>query len=116
MVLLVAAAIPSLGAANDSCEITTTITPLNATAHHNAASPGNEAQFAASATVKGNCPMIPDVVGKWSTSDPENTMISSPSPANASATCLHQTPQPVTITYSGRIRGRTFPAATLVCK
>jgi hypothetical protein len=115
MILCLLMTLPAV-AVNDPCTITTTITPLNATADHNADSPGNQVQFSLASSVKGNCPLIPDIAGEWSTSDPENTTISN-DPANAGlAVCLHETPTPATITYSGRIRGRTFPSATLDCK
>ena len=107
---------PPLAAINEPCKITTAINPPSATADHRAAPPGNEAQFSASSTVEGNCPMIPDVRGEWSSSDLDNTTISSQSATEALAVCLHATPQPVTIRYSGRIRGHAFPAATLICK
>jgi len=116
LALLSAVMILCSGAANDPCSITTAITPPNATADHSADSPGNEAQFSASSDVKGNCPMIPDIAGAWSTSDPENTTISNDPATAGLAVCQHETPTPATITYSGRVRGRTFPSATLDCK
>jgi len=95
--------------------ITTGITPQNATSDHGTV-PGNEVQFSLSSTVKGNCPLIADFVGVWSTSDPVNTSIGNQAPTQGLATCLSATPTPATISNSGTIRGHAFPSATLVCK
>lgn len=103
-------------AVNEPCKITTAINPPSATADHSAAPPGNQVQFSLFSSVEGNCPMIPDIRGEWSTSDLENTTIISQSSGQALAVCLHETPQPVSIRYSGRIRGHEFPPATLVCR
>ena len=102
--------------ATDTCMITTRITPPNATADHNAAEPGNQAQFSRASTVKGNCPLTPDFAGVWSTSDPGNTTISNQAPTQGLATCLNATPTPATISNTSTIRGHAFPSVTLVCK
>lgn len=104
------------GAANDSCSITTVITPLSASADHSAPAPGNQVRFVLASSVKGNCPMIPDSRGTWTTSDPENTTISNDPNTAGLAVCLHATPNPVTIGNSSRVRGQAYPSATLVCK
>jgi hypothetical protein len=101
---------------SDTCAITTGIAPQNATADHNATAPGNEVQFSLSSTVKGNCPLTPDVVGVWSTSDPANTTISNQAPTQGLATCLNATPSPATISNSGTVRTKTYPSSSLVCK
>ena len=98
--------------ASAECNIHTAIAPATATADHAAAAPGNEVQFSLTSTVEGNCPMIPDRIGEWSTSDPASTMIST----KGLATCANATPEPVTIRNSGMVRGRPYPSATLVCK
>lgn len=103
-------------AVNQPCKITASVNPSAATVDHSAAPPDNHAQFSLSSSVEGNCPMIPDIRGEWSTSDPENTTITIPSSTEAVAVCLHETPRPVTIRYSGRIHGHEFPPATLICK
>ncbi|HTZ98424.1 MAG TPA: hypothetical protein VMB18_18625 [Terriglobales bacterium] len=103
-------------AANEACKITMAITPTNATADHSAPAPGNQVQFLLSSSVEGNCPMIPDSRGVWTTSDSENTTISNNPSTAGLAVCLRETPQPVTISNSGRIRGRSYPPATLICK
>ncbi len=100
----------------DTCMITTRITPPNATADHNAAEPGNQAQFSLASTVKGNCPLTPDFAGVWSTSDPGNTTISNQAPTQGLATCLNATPTPAMIGNSSTVRGHSFPSTTLVCK
>jgi hypothetical protein len=102
--------------AADTCSITAVVAPATATADHALAPPGNQAQFSATSTVTGNCPMVPDKLGTWSTSDPLNTTISSPSPMQAVATCVHATSTPATISYSGTAHGQAFTAATLTCK
>jgi hypothetical protein len=104
------------GLSSDRCVVTTAITPVNATADHNAAAPGNEVQFSLSSTVKGNCPLVPAFVGVWSTSDPVNTTISNQAPTQGLATCLNATPTPATISNTGTITGKDYPAVTLVCK
>lgn len=115
VILLVFFVILWASAAN-ACSIMTTITPLNATADHNAQPPGNQVRFVLASSVKGECPMIPDTRGTWTTSDSDNTAIRNDPNHSGLAVCLYETQQPVTIRYSGRIRGREFPPATLVCK
>lgn len=61
---------------SDQCLITAAIVPPAGTADHAAASPGNEVQFSLTSSVKGNCPLVADRGGTWSTSDPANTAIS----------------------------------------
>jgi len=100
------------GFSRATCTINTAILPLNATADHNAAAPGNEVQFSLSSAVEGNCPMIPDILGQWSTSDPANTTISN----QGLATCLGATAEPVTISNSGMVRAHRYPTAALMCK
>ncbi|HYM79092.1 MAG TPA: hypothetical protein VE377_24165 [Candidatus Dormibacteraeota bacterium] len=104
------------GISSGRCVVTTAIAPVNATADHNASAPGNEVQFSLSSTVKGNCPLIPDFVGVWSTSDPVNTTISNQASAQGLATCLSVTPTPATISNSGTVTGKGYPSVTLVCK
>ena len=104
------------GISSDRCVVTNAIAPVNATADHNATAPGNEVQFSLSSTVKGNCPLIPDFAGVWSTSDSVNTTISNQAPTQGLATCLNATSTPATISNSGTVRGHSFPPATLVCK
>jgi hypothetical protein len=104
------------GTSSSTCTINTAIVPPNATADHSAAVPGNQVQFSLSSTVTGNCPLIPDFAGVWSTSDPGNTTISNQAPPQGLATCLNATPAPATISNSSTIRGHAFPSATLVCK
>jgi hypothetical protein len=104
------------GISSDRCVVTTDITPLHATADHNAAAPGNEVQFTLSSSVKGNCPLIPDFLGVWSTSDPVNTAISNQAPTQGLATCLNSTSTPATISNSSTVTGQAFPSVTLVCK
>src|SRR5581483_1777641 len=100
----------------DPCTINIAIVPANATADHSAATPGDQVQFSLSSSVKGNCPLLPDKLGSWSTSDPVHTTIINQMAAQATVKCVNATPSPATVTISGSIRGRPFPAATLVCK
>jgi hypothetical protein len=104
------------GTSSDTCMITTGITPPSAMADHNAIGPGNEVQFSLSSAVQGNCPLIPDFVGVWSTSDPVNTTISNQAPTQGLATCLNATSTPATIGNSSTIRGHAFPSVPLLCK
>jgi hypothetical protein len=104
------------GISNDRCVVTTAITPVNAMVDHNATAPGNEVQFSLSSTVKGNCPLVPDFVGVWSTSDPVNTSISNQASTQGLATCLSATPTPATISNSGTVTAQGYPSVTLVCK
>ena len=107
------------GGTMSSCNISTSIVPMNATADHTAASPGNQATFSVSFKVSGRCPMIPDSSGIWSTPDPNDVSLNNVSAQAANtitATCVNFTASPATINNSGSVRGRTFPAATLSCK
>lgn len=110
--LLMCTVVTACGITSAECTIHTAILPEKATADHAAKAPENEVKFSLSSTVEGNCPMIPDRKGEWSTSDPENAMIGS----QGVATCVNATPQPVTIRNSGMVRGRPYPSATLVCR
>jgi hypothetical protein len=114
-VLLCASMAACGGTSNDTCVINTGITPPNATADH-ATAPGNEVQFSLSSTVKGNCPLMADFVGVWSTSDPVNITISNQAPTQGLATCLNATQTPATISNSSTIPGHAFPTTTLVFK
>ena len=105
------------GASSDNqCTINALVTPSNATADHNAAAPGNQVQFSTTSTVTGNCPLIADTKGSWSTSDPANTTVSNQAPTEGLATCLNATPRPATISTSGTVRGHTFTPAKLTCR
>ena len=103
---------------SSTCTITAIVSPATATADHTVAAPGNQVTFTASSTVTGNCPLTPDTLGSWSTSDPTNTTVTanSQSPTQAVATCRNVTPAPATISYSGTVRGRAFANASLACK
>ncbi len=116
LVLLSALTAACGGSPTDTCKISASITPSSATADHNAAAPGNQVQFSLSSAVTGTCPMTPDSVGLWSTSDPSNTAISNLILTEGQATCLHATPTAATISNSGTVRGHPFPSATLACK
>lgn len=115
-ILIFCASLSACAAVSDPCTINTAIVPANATADHSAATPGDQVQFSLSSSVKGNCPLLPDKLGSWSTSDPVNTTITNQTAAQAIVKCLNPTATSATITNSGSIRGRPFPAATLVCK
>jgi hypothetical protein len=104
------------GISSDKCVATAAIAPVNATADHNASVPGNEVLFSLTSTVKVNCPLIPDAVGVWSTSDPANTTISNQPSTRGLATCRSATPTPATISNSGTITGHAYPSVTLACK
>ena len=108
----------------DGCKMTDIVAqPANATADHNAASPGNTTQFFAHAVVPGACStaavlLQPD----WSASDAVNVSISSAKDAtNGTATCMNATAAPVTVTAtlpasSPQSQGKTFVAtAKLTC-
>src|SRR5450759_796266 len=85
----------------NTCMVTAAVIPPSATADHGLLPPGNQAQFSTTSTVTGNCPLIPDQLGSWSTSDPANTAISNQSPTQGQATCLGVPRRPpATITYS----------------
>ncbi len=99
----------------DNCAITAAVIPSSATADHSSPPPGNQVQFTAFSNVTGNCPLIADHVGSWSTSDPADTAISNEPATKGLATCLNAAP-PATVAYSGTVRGRVFASATLLCK
>ncbi len=58
------------GIDSNTCTVTAAVIPSNATADPSLAPPGNQVQFSTMSTVTGNCPLIPDRLGAWSTSDP----------------------------------------------
>jgi hypothetical protein len=100
------------GSPQNSCNITAIVTPLGAISDHNAAPPDDQVQFALVSTVTGNCPLIADTLGAWSTSAPGNTSIDS----TGLAKCLGATTAPATISNSGTVRGKKFASATLTCR
>ena len=114
-VMLSCGFLASCGGYGNGCTITAAVTPLNAMADHSASAPGNQAQFSIKSTVTGNCPLVADQAGSWSTSDAVNTTISNQAPTQGLATCLNATPNPVTITESGTVRGHSITPATLTC-
>jgi hypothetical protein len=100
------------GAAQNSCTITANVVPASATADHTLAAPGNQVQFTAQGDAVGNCPLAPDTLGTWSTSDPTNVAINQ----QGLATCLGATSTPATIRNSGMIREiKGFTPASLTC-
>jgi hypothetical protein len=105
----------SCGGYGNSCTVTADVTPATATADHSAVPPGNQMQFSIKSTVTGNCPLVADQAGSWSTSDAVNTTISNQAPTQGLATCLNATPNPVTITETGTVRGHSITPATLTC-
>lgn len=104
------------GAPDNICTITAAVTPANATADHGAPSPANQVQYSLVSSVKGFCPLVPDIPGSWSTSDPMNTTIGNQAPIQGLATCLHATSTPATITNNGSVQAHSFSPATLTCK
>jgi hypothetical protein len=100
------------GAPQNGCTVTAIVTPLSAISDHNAAPPDNQVQFALVSSVSGNCPLIPDTLGTWSTSAPGNTSIDS----TGLAKCLSATSTPAIISNSGTVRGKKFTSATLACR
>jgi hypothetical protein len=105
----------SCGGYSNSCTITAAVTPATATADHTASVPGDHAQFSVSSSVSGNCPLVADKIGIWSTSDPANTTISNSAPNQGLAICINATSSPATITNDGNVRGHTITPATLAC-
>jgi len=97
------------------CEITAAVTPATSTADHNASAPGNQMQFSIKSAVTGDCPLVRDKIGSWSTSDTVNTTISNQAPTEGLATCVNATSNPVMITNNGDFRGHAITPATLTC-
>ncbi len=90
---------------NKQCVISTATLPQSATADHTLIAPGDQVQFSLQSSTVGMCPMPPDFMGVWSTSDPVNTSISNQAPTQGLATCLNATTAPVTISNSSTVRG-----------
>ena len=110
--LLLGFVMAGCGGSTQSCTITAKISPPSATADHALAPPGNQVQFMTQSNVVGNCPLTPDILGSWATSDTTNTSINQ----QGVATCLNATSTPAMITNSGKIRSTTsFPPAALAC-
>ena len=107
--------LPSCGGYGNTCTIDAAVTPPNAMADHSATAPGNQAQFSLASTVEGNCPLVADSLGVWSSSDSANTTISNQAPTQGLATCLNSTSTPVTISNKSTVRGHSFTPATLTC-
>jgi|ERR1700724_3461424 hypothetical protein len=101
---------------SNNCIIFAAVTPFNATADDRVPAPGNQVQFSISSKVEGNCPLVADQIGSWSTSDSLDTTIGNQAPTQGLATCLNATPSPSTITNTGTVRGQTINPATLTCK
>jgi len=102
---------------NNQCVISTATLPQGATADHTLAAPGDQVQFSLQSSAVGMCPLPPDFMGVWSTSDPVNTSISNQAPTQGLATCLNATTAPVTISNSSTVRGiKSYPSVTLTCK
>ncbi|HEX7286244.1 MAG TPA: hypothetical protein VF532_08685 [Candidatus Angelobacter sp.] len=100
------------GSTQNSCTITANVAPASAIADHTLAPPGNQVQFAAQSGAVGNCPLAPDILGTWSTSDTTNTSINQ----QGLATCLNATTTPATVSNSGMVRStKAFAPATLTC-
>ena len=116
VIFLGASCIGCGGTMSNSCIITANVTPASAIADHNLASPGNQVQFSTTSNVTGNCPLRPDMLGTWSTSDPGNTSISNQAGSAGLATCLGATTTPATISNSGTVHGQGFTSATLTCR
>jgi hypothetical protein len=116
VIFLGASCIGCGGTMSNSCVITANVIPASAIANHNLASPANQVQFSTTSSVTGNCPLGPDMLGTWSTSDPGNTSISNQAGSAGLATCLGATTMPATISNSGTIRGKGFTPATLSCQ
>ena len=110
--LLSVACIGCGGAPQNGCTVTAIVTPLSAISDHLAAPPDDQVQFAVVSSVTGNCPLIADTLGAWSTSAPGNTSIDS----TGLAKCLGATATPATISNSGTVRGKKFTSATLTCR
>ena len=111
-VALFVASLVSCGTYNNTCAVHAAVLPTDVQAAHNEAPPGNQIQFAVSATSTGKCPLLVGHIGSWSTSDPENTTISN----QGLATCVGATPTPATITNDGRVLGYGITSADLTCK
>jgi hypothetical protein len=105
----------SCGGYDNSCTISAAITPATTTADHDASAPGNQAQFSVKSTASGNCPLVADKIGTWSTSDTVTVTIGNQVPTQGLATCVNATSSPVTITNDGNIRGHAITSATLTC-
>src|SRR5713226_5953090 len=98
------------GYGNNTCTVSAAITPATATADHSLAPPGNQAQFSLTSSVKGNCPLIPDTMGVWSSSDPANVPVSS----QGLATCQNGSVSiQATISNGSTVTGHAFTPATL---
>ena len=108
--------IAGCGGSMNTCSVSASVTPANATANHAAAAPGNQVQFSIASTVTGNCPLIPDAIGTWSTSDPVHTSISNQAGTQGLATCVSATTIPATISTTGTVRGRSVSSTTLTCQ
>ena len=95
---------------DESCVVRNAVVP--SVAHASAHAADNEMRFQLSSDSSGNCPKTPPSSGVWTTSDLINTRVSN----DGLATCLHPTPEPAEISYSGIQSGQRYASATLDCK
>jgi hypothetical protein len=114
VVLVLVASSLSCGGSGNSCNVTAMITPASASADPSAAPPGNQVQFSLKSSVSGNCPLIADTQGVWSTSDTAITSISQQ--GLAICTTVLPTSIQATISNSGTVTGHQFKSATLTCQ
>lgn len=105
--LLLASAAIGCGTTNHDCTMTAlSIAPLDATASHTAAAPGNQQQFIASPVLPAGCPPppVPFDFATFAVSDPANVSISNAQDqTHGTATCKGATAGPATITATATV-------------
>jgi hypothetical protein len=111
-VLLYCWVLVACGGSANTCTIDAVIVPSGATV---TTPPGGSAQFSLKSSVSGNCPLAPDRLGTWSTSDPNNTSIDAQGVATCHVMTAGSAPVVATISNSGTVRGHQFMTATLTC-
>ncbi len=94
-----------------SCVASPALEPTQAVGDSAQPVPRNQVQFVIAARTAGDCQPAAVEGGTWTTSDPANTAVD-----QGIATCLHPTPTPVIITFTGTFHQHTFAPSSLSCK
>jgi len=95
-----------------SCVASPALEPAQGVADSAQPVPRNQMQFVIAARTKGDCQPAAIDGGTWTTSDPANTTID----GQGTATCLHPTPTPAIITFTGTFHEHSFAPPSLTCK
>ena len=95
-----------------SCVPAPALDPAQALADSAQPKPHNQVQFVLAPRTTGDCQPGSVEGGIWTTSDQINTRID----PQGLATCIHPTPKPAVITFTGKFKESSFSSSSLTCK